>query len=183
MFVIFDTETTGFGEADIVELASIIILDNGERHQFRQLMKPEFPIHPKASEVHGISNEEVANLPSSKKVVTDWLTYVKSIAEKHQETEIIFGAHNLPFDVNMISRHVSLESEKKLCSLKLAKSLSLNAPNNKLGTLYEYFGFTEKYQAHSALDDCLMTEKVMFKLFEHAGRDYYEEAKYQHSKI
>ena len=112
MFVIFDTETTGFGEADIVELASIIILDNGERHQFRQLMKPEFPIHPKASEVHGISNEEVANLPSSKKVVTDWLTYVKSIAEKHQETEIVFGAHNLPFDVNMISRHVSLESEK-----------------------------------------------------------------------
>jgi DNA polymerase III epsilon subunit-like protein len=176
MFVIFDTETTGFGEADVVELASIMILDNGKRFEFRKLMKPEFPIHPKAEEIHGISNEQVANLQSSREVVIGWLEHVKAIALENKEREIVFGAHNLPFDLKIISRHVSIENEKKLCSLKLAKSLQLKAPDNKLGTLYEYFKFTERYNAHSALDDCLMTEKVMFKLFEQAGRNYYEEA-------
>jgi DNA polymerase-3 subunit epsilon len=59
--VALDIESTGTDVANdrIVELSLIKIKPDGTRITATQLMNPTIPINPKATEVHGISNENV----------------------------------------------------------------------------------------------------------------------------
>ncbi len=57
-------------------------------------VKPGVPIHPKAQEVHGISDEDVANCPPFKDIAGDFFRTII-------EADIIVG-HNVKFDIDMI---------------------------------------------------------------------------------
>lgn len=59
---ILDTETTGLdGQAEIVEIS---IIDQVGQVVFDSLVKPRQPIPVEATNIHGISNEMVADAPS-----------------------------------------------------------------------------------------------------------------------
>jgi DNA polymerase III epsilon subunit-like protein len=184
MIIYFDTETTGLKDPDVVELASVIVTDSGETYTFRELMKPSTPIEQGAENIHGISNEDVMDCRDSSVVTNEWFNDIKELAEQTGE-QVIFCAHNLMFDKKVVQNHVSLQGYKSFCTLKLAKQLSkggrLLSDNNKLETLYNYFGFIEKHNAHSALDDCRMLQAVaseLLKLFS-PFHTYYDEANSQ----
>ncbi|TVQ41952.1 MAG: 3'-5' exonuclease [Gloeocapsa sp. DLM2.Bin57] len=56
-YLILDTETTGLGNCEIIELA---LIDLTGRALFNERIKPiNHPIDPKAQEVHGITLEDV----------------------------------------------------------------------------------------------------------------------------
>ncbi len=68
--VAFDLETTGLNvkEDRIVEISCVKILPNGDREIKTRRLNPEHPISAEATEVHGISDEDVANEPTFRQV-------------------------------------------------------------------------------------------------------------------
>jgi len=96
--VVLDTETTGleptYGhriiEIGCVELKNRRITDR----QYHQYLNPEREIEDGAYEIHGISNEFLANKPRFADIVQEFIDFVK-------DGELII--HNAPFDVGFIN--------------------------------------------------------------------------------
>src|SRR5690606_20766424 len=66
----FDLETTGIDicKDRIVEISIYKIFPNGTREMKTWLVNPTIPIPPQSTEVHGISDEKVANEPTFKEI-------------------------------------------------------------------------------------------------------------------
>ncbi|CAI0809773.1 DNA polymerase III polC-type [Serratia proteamaculans] len=72
--VILDTETTGLGEdAEIVE---ICLIDCTGKILLNTLVKPKYPIPQGATDIHGITNDMVANAPTWPMVCAQFCTLV-----------------------------------------------------------------------------------------------------------
>ncbi len=101
--VVLDTETTGLEprqghriiEIGCVELINRRLTDN----HYHQYIQPDREVDAGAMEVHGISNEFLADKPRFADVVDDFIQYVKG-------AELII--HNAPFDVGFINHELSL---------------------------------------------------------------------------
>lgn len=109
-----DTETTGLGvEAEICEIA---ILDMQGKVLMETLIRPSAPIPNDASEIHGITNEMVANAPA-----------YKDISEQLHE---ILNArmviiYNADFDVRVLKQTAQIagDDEPFVCQFKCAMEL------------------------------------------------------------
>lgn len=75
----FDLETTGIDVAKdrIVEISILKIFPNGNRESKTWLVNPTIPIPPQATQVHGITNEKVANQPTFKDLATPIYAMIK----------------------------------------------------------------------------------------------------------
>jgi DNA polymerase III subunit epsilon len=64
--VFLDVETTGINVATdrIVEITILKVFPNGKEEIKTYLVNPTIPIDPRATAIHGISDEDVKNLPS-----------------------------------------------------------------------------------------------------------------------
>ena len=178
---LFDTETTGVGSADdVLELASLLFKPGEAPVVYRQMMNPNHPIHVKATEAHGYVDADVRGFEDSVVVVPAWWNNVVNHAGT---AEIILCAHNVSFDVRMISRHVPGAPElRTLCTRRLAENVVPHSPNHKLTTLYSFLGCTEQYSAHSALDDVKMTYHILQKLLKLSGKSLGEIVEIQNLK-
>ena len=63
--IFFDLETTGINVAKdrIVEISLIKILPNGKEDQITKRINPEMPIPAEVTEIHGITDADVADAP------------------------------------------------------------------------------------------------------------------------
>lgn len=66
-FVVFDTETTGL-EAVREEIVQIGVVNHRGEVLMDTLIKPRYPIPEEATDIHGITNENVAQAPSFRDV-------------------------------------------------------------------------------------------------------------------
>ena len=75
----FDLETTGTAIAKdrIVEMAVLKVHPNGTREMKEWRVNPEQPIPLEASNVHGITDEMVANEPTFKELSKEIYSYIK----------------------------------------------------------------------------------------------------------
>ena len=75
----FDLETTGTAIAKdrIVEMAVLKVHPNGTREMKEWRVNPEQPITLEASNVHGITDEMVANEPTFKELSKEIYSYIK----------------------------------------------------------------------------------------------------------
>ena len=64
----FDLETTGVNITTdrIVEISILKVYPNGKEESKTWLVNPEMPIPKEVTEIHGITNEKVANQPTFK---------------------------------------------------------------------------------------------------------------------
>ena len=62
----FDLETTGINVAKdrIVEISILKIFPDGREEEYTQRINPTIPIPPSTTEVHGITDADVANAPT-----------------------------------------------------------------------------------------------------------------------
>ena len=96
--IVLDTETTGLDpeeghriiEIGCVELINRRLTDN----RYQQYLNPEREIESAAIEVHGITNETLADKPRFADIAQDFLEFVKG-------AELII--HNAPFDVGFLN--------------------------------------------------------------------------------
>lgn len=161
--IVLDTETTGLDPGlghRIVELACVEIVNRrpGER-DFHRYVNAGRPSDPGALEVHGLTEEFLADHPKFRDVVGDFLEFV-------QGAELII--HNAPFDVAFlnaelalldlppIERHVARITD----SLRLAKDLH-PGKRNGLDALCERYAVDNSARTlHGALLDARLLAEV-----------------------
>jgi len=99
--IVLDTETTGLEAADhyIIEIGCVEL--NNRRltgNNYHQYIRPDREVDAGAMEVHGISNEFLADKPRFVEVMADFLTYLEGADE--------LVIHNAPFDVGFINKEL-----------------------------------------------------------------------------
>lgn len=164
--IILDTESTGLIEPiDAVEIAYFYLDDSFnklEKSSFYSKFLPNVPIHPKASEVHGFTMENLKGQPSINTFV--FPTDVKYLI-----------GHNILYDYRVLKqpKNVKLICSKELSIKYLTKQSGKGSKGvNTLTGLIERYYPDEAEElitnAHSALQDCKLCYLILLKVLEAA---------------
>lgn len=154
---IFDTETTGAAQADIIEAAWLLV-DNPVslqiEKQFEQRYKPSHPNTLGALVVHNIYDEELEHCPPSTEFVFPL------------DATYMIG-HNIDYDWGMAGQ----PQVKRICTLALSRRILPQLDSHSQSALMYYFFRPHARErlktAHSALADvqnCLYVLKELLAL-------------------
>lgn len=155
--VVLDTETTGLEPSQghrIIEIGCVELINRRlTGKHYHQYIQPEREIDQGALEVHGISNEFLADKPVFSKVVDEFLAFIDG-------AELII--HNAPFDIGFIDHELKLATSKTkktrdICgvidSLVLARKKHPGQKNNLDALCKRYAIDNSKRELHGALLD------------------------------
>lgn len=160
--VVFDTETTGLSPSKdrIIEIAAIRFIDRHPVAKFHTYINPGRPIPEESIDIHGITDDVVANSPMISGVIPAFDSFVGSST---------LVAHNLDFDLRFVlySGSELLNTKRKYIDTLAQAQRILKKPrdveNHKLATLCSYYGITIG-QEHGALYDAYATGILFFRL-------------------
>lgn len=97
--IVLDTETTGLEVSEghrIIEIGAVELLDRRlTGNNYHQYICPERAVDAGALEVHGISDEFLADKPLFASIASDFLAYIEGADE--------LVIHNAPFDVEFLN--------------------------------------------------------------------------------
>ncbi len=157
-FAIIDLETTGFSLKHHHRIIEVGIVRTDWRgnvlFEYGTLVNPQRDVG--ATDVHGITAQDVAEAPLFADVVGDIQNALR---------EAVVVAHNAPFDLRFLCHECSqadapLPDILALCTLSLARMVSPALPCRKLGVLCDHFG-VPLGRAHCALDDARATAALL----------------------
>ncbi len=101
--IVLDTETTGLEPEQghrIIEIGCVELVNRRRTgNQYQQYLQPDRDVDEGAVEVHGITNDFLADKPRFRDVVDEFLEFIKG-------GELII--HNAPFDVGFINTELDL---------------------------------------------------------------------------
>jgi DNA polymerase-3 subunit epsilon len=160
--IVLDTETTGLEPSDghrVIELACLEL--HGRRptgRHFHRYMNPERAIDIGASQVHGMTAEDLLDKPKFADIVEEFLEFVSG-------AELLI--HNAPFDVAFLNAELALLGRPKLdavctvsCTLAMARELHPGKKNN-LNALCERYAVDHSTRTlHGALLDAQLLADV-----------------------
>ena len=160
--IILDTETTGMNQSGgpvyighrIIEIGCVEVVNRKltGRH-FHEYINPGQLIDEEAMQVHGITDEFVADKPRFHEVAKNFIDFIDG-------AEIV--AHNAPFDISFMDHEFSLLNPKgpvtaDICSivdsLDIAKFLHPGQKNNLDALCKRYFIDNSRRTLHGALLD------------------------------
>ena len=165
--IVLDTETTGLSVKDghkIVEIGCIEI-DNlvPTKNNFHCFLNPERKVSESAFNVHGYSNEFLADKKKFNEIANDFLNFIKG-------KKIII--HNAEFDIAHLNNELSLIGLDKIDKDRVVDTLTLArnkfpGSNNSLDSLCKRYRIdNSKREKHSALLDCELLIKVYINLLD-----------------
>jgi exodeoxyribonuclease X len=142
--ILLDTETAGL-EGGVCDLA-MIELDSQLNvvNSWEALIDPERPIGAKASEIHGITDDMVADEPTLSE-------FMELAGWPLQCEDLLVIAYNVAFDAKMLAA-VLPPKHRTFCALKLARGVFPDMPNHKLQTIREKLDL-DGGTAHRAMGD------------------------------
>ena len=155
--IVLDTETTGLEPSQGHRIIEIGCVELSNRrltgNTYHQYLQPDRDIDPGAVEVHGITNESLADKPRFRDVVDDFLTFVDG-------AELII--HNAPFDVAFLNSELAMLGDRHgqvhdhctvLDTLALARQLH-PGQRNSLDALCKRYAIDNSHRdLHGALLD------------------------------
>lgn len=183
--IVFDTETTGMNNDGpvylghrVIEIGCVEVIDRKlTGRTYHVYIKPDRPVDPEAIEVHGITDEFLADKPEFKDIADDFIAFIR-------DAEIV--AHNAGFDVSFLNHEFSMlrnisESIEDICqvtdSLMVARRgeylgrevqqvLGKPLPSRKnLDSLCDYYGVDSSSRTyHGALLDAELLAEVFLKM-------------------
>jgi len=154
-----DIETTGLHPfySEIVEVAAVTFDMNGNVHEeYSQLINPQMLIHPRAIEIHGITDAMVKNEPAWNEIAPEFYGIIKNK---------ILVAHNAPFDLSFLAFKGTVISQPFVDTyftdtLTISREIYPEFKRHTLVDLSESLGI-ELNNAHRALAD---TKACMYLL-------------------
>ena len=164
--VVLDTETTGISikeghrivEIGCIELENLVPTQN----KFHCYLNPERKVSEKALEVHGYTDEFLANQKKFKDICDEFLEFIK-------DKRLII--HNAEFDLGHLNNELSIFGKKKLSNkiidtLVLARDKFPGSPASLDALCKRYRVDNSKRKQHTALIDCDLLAKVYINLID-----------------
>lgn len=161
--IVLDTETTGLEPAlghRVIEIGAVELVDRRVTGRtFHVYLNPDREIDAGAIEVHGITNEFLADKPRFPDVAGDFLAFIEG-------SELVI--HNAPFDVGFLNAElarldlgkVTEHSASVLDTLRMAKEVHPGQKNN-LDALCRRYAVDNSGRAyHGALLDAQLLAEV-----------------------
>jgi len=157
--IILDTETTGLEPSQghrIIEIGAVEMINRRlTGNRFHQYLNPDREIDPGAIEVHGITNEMLADKPRFADIAGDLLAFLAG-------AELII--HNAPFDTGFLNHELGLmgsaspisaieQSTTVLDTLRLARQLHPGQKNDLDSLCRRYSVDNANRTLHGALLD------------------------------
>lgn len=156
--VLFDLETTGTDRIQdrIVEIAALRISESGDPATFDLRVNPGIPIPREATEIHGISDEDVASSPRFAEVAPD--------VESFFEGADLAGYNIRGFDVPLLAK----EFERAGRTFPMegrrivdAQTIFFRKEPRDLAAAVRVFAGREHAGAHAALADVVASAEVL----------------------
>ncbi|WP_334061860.1 DNA polymerase III subunit epsilon [Alteromonas genovensis] len=156
--IVLDTETTGIDPKEghrIIEIGCVEVVNRRlTGNHFHAYINPGRHIEQEAIEVHGITNEFLADKPVFSSVANDFVNFIKG-------AQLVI--HNAPFDVGFMDHEFKMEARtkgvvtSKICdvldTLTLARKMHPGQKNN-LDALCKRYGIDNSHRTlHGALLD------------------------------
>ncbi|WP_032095776.1 MULTISPECIES: DNA polymerase III subunit epsilon [unclassified Alteromonas] len=156
--IVLDTETTGIDPKEghrIIEIGCVEVVNRRlTGNHFHAYINPGRHIEQEAIEVHGITNEFLADKPVFSTVANDFVNFIKG-------AQLVI--HNAPFDVGFMDHEFKMEARtkgvvtNKICdvldTLTLARKMHPGQKNN-LDALCKRYGIDNSHRTlHGALLD------------------------------
>ena len=155
--IVLDTETTGLEPSEghrIIEIGCVELVDRRiTGDTYHQYIQPDRDIDAGAIEVHGITNESLADKPRFADIAAEFLEFIKG-------AELVI--HNAPFDVGFIDHEFRLldtfpgtvaEHCKVLDTLAMARRLHPGQRNSLDALCKRYDIDNSQRELHGALLD------------------------------
>lgn len=156
--IVLDTETTGIDPKEghrIIEIGCVEVVNRRlTGNHFHVYINPGRHIEQEAIEVHGITNEFLADKPTFSQVAQEFVSFIKG-------AQLVI--HNAPFDVGFMDHEFGMEASTKgvitsqicdvLDTLTLARQIHPGQKNN-LDALCKRYGIDNSHRTlHGALLD------------------------------
>ena len=165
--IILDTETTGLSVSDghrIVEIGCIELENQiPTNNQFHCYLNPEKKVSEKALQVHGYTNEFLADKKKFKDIADEFLSFIK-------DKKIII--HNAEFDISHINNELGILGRAKLSKENIIDTLEI-AREKYPGSSVSLDALCKRYRIdnskrkkHTALIDCELLTKVYVNLID-----------------
>ncbi|MDH5573035.1 MAG: DNA polymerase III subunit epsilon [Gammaproteobacteria bacterium] len=155
--IVLDTETTGLEPTQghrIIEIGCVELINRRlTNNRYHVYLNPDRDIDEGAIEVHGITNEMLADKPRFADVVDDFVTFIRG-------AELVI--HNAPFDIGFINHELKLHNPKSaavetfckiLDTLLLARKMHPGQKNNLDALCKRYDIDNSARELHGALLD------------------------------
>lgn len=162
-FWVLDVEGNGASPPEIVEIA-LVGLAHLELQSKRMewLVRPQVPISPAVTRIHGITDSDVADAPDINDIADDVMTWTDGAR--------IIG-HNVRVELDAISSAIpDWRPAMAIDTLKLAKLVCPGLQSYGLERLGQHFELTEQASRisgkkhHSALYDSILTALLFIEL-------------------
>jgi DNA polymerase-3 subunit epsilon len=156
--VFFDLETTGTNIASdrIVEISYLKIYPNGNEESKTRRINPEMLIPPQATQIHGITNEDVKNYPTFK-------TIAKSLAAQIEGCDLA-GYNSNRFDIPLLAEEfIRAEVDIDLIKRKFVdvQTIFHKKEQRTLSAAYKFYCNNDLDNAHSAEGDTKATYEIL----------------------
>ncbi len=159
----FDLETTGVdvGKDRIVEISILKLYPNGNKESKTWLVNPTIPIPIQSSEVHGITDEKVANEPTFKELAPQIFQMIKD--------SDLAGFNSDRFDIPLLAE----EMLRAGVDFEMKNRVSIDIQNifhkkeeRTLSAAYRFYCNKNLDNAHSAEADTNATYEILLAQLE-----------------
>jgi len=156
--IFFDLETTGINIVSdrIVEISYLKVYPNGEEESKTRRINPEMPIPPQATEVHGITDEDVKDAPTFKSIA-------KSLASQMEGCDLA-GYNSNRFDIPLLAEEflragVDIDLMKR--KFVDVQTIFHKKEQRTLEAAFKFFCDKELENAHTAEADTKATYEIL----------------------
>ena len=166
--IVLDTETTGLEPSQghrIIEIGCVELINRRlTGNNYHQYIQPDREIDEGALQVHGISNEFLADKPRFEDIADDLMNYLKG-------AELVI--HNAPFDVGFLDHELKLLKDGRgtiddHCSvtdtLVMARKMHPGQKNNLDALCKRYDVNNTQRELHGALLDAEILSEVYLRM-------------------
>jgi DNA polymerase III subunit epsilon len=153
----FDLETTGIEVAKdrIVEISILKVYPNGNKESKTWLVNPGRPIPSRASEIHGITDEKVANEPTFKQLAPQIYAMIKDAD--------LAGFNSDRFDIPLLVEELlraDIDFDMKNCVTIDVQTIFHKKEERTLSAAYKFYCDKSLDNAHSAAADTEATYEI-----------------------